>query len=420
LEENKNIFEEAVSGEVSEKAANEDVSDGAFFELNDDFKLNTPATPVKNKKNKKNKKQKPEMDEKARLRKKKQAKKNLKAFLWIFGIMATAIVLAVVGIIVLSDMFGIRIGAPSGRATIRIEQGTTAGEIADILSERGVINNPNVFKFYSKIKGFDAQYKYGVYEFGYDWGYEDIASDLIKYGEKAETVTVRIPEAATIDDIAKLLSKNGVCTKDEFFEAMENSSFDYDFIKEIPTDKVHYRLEGYLFPDTYEFYTYGSVACAEEAIDRMLAQTAKHLDANAIKQIKATGRTVHEVITMASIVEMEASAAPEEMPKVAQVFYNRLVWDEPHYLGSSPTADYPYGDGTYNTNAGAPNATEGMPPGPYCAPSANAIKAAIYPDTGCQMTYFVTDSEMVFYYNSSYRDHVNTINRLKNEGKWAG
>ena len=415
MEENKNLFENEIENTVAPDEIGEN-----FFDLNDDFKLKGEE-PEKSSKKKNNKKPpKKPLTEKEKLKRKKSRMKSFKAFAWIVCIMTISIVIAVSGIIVLSDMFGIRINASEAKIRINIPQGTTAGEIADILAEYDIINHPGVFKFYSKLKGFDSQYKYGVYDFGMDWGYEDIAHDLIEYGAKAETVTVRIPETATIDDIAKLLAKNKVCTKDEFFEAMEKGVYEYDFIKEIPTDKVHYRFEGYLFPDTYEFYTYGSVTCAEDAINRMLAQTAKHLDANAIKEIKASGRTVHEVLTMASIVEMEASAIPAEMPRVAQVFYNRLVWDEPHFLGSSPTAEYPYGDGAYNTNAGAPGACEGMPPGPYCAPSANAIKAAIFPEKDFPMTYFVTDSEMNFYYNPTYREHVNTINRLKNEGKWAG
>ncbi|MBQ5809993.1 MAG: endolytic transglycosylase MltG, partial [Clostridia bacterium] len=251
-------------------------------------------------------------------------------------------------------------------------------------------------------------------------GYEDIARKLTTEGEKAKTVTIRIPEAATIDEIAELMQKNKVCTEEEFIQAVQTGEFEYDFIKNIPTDKVHYRLEGYLFPDTYEFYTYGSITCAEDAVNRMLAETAKHFDAETLSKISAAGRTVHDILTIASIVEMEASAIPAEMPRVAQVFYNRLVWNEPHYLGSSPTAEYPYGEGAYDTNASNPLATEGMPPGPYCAPSSAAIKAAVDPEIGFEMTYFVTDKEMKFYYNNDYRAHINTINKLKREGKWAG
>lgn len=358
---------------------------------------------------------------KKKKRRRKKFKKNLLAFLWVVAIFSAAIILAGGIIFVFSDMLGIRINGGSGeKIKVYIPEGTAAAQISEILAEYNVIENPQVFRLYSKFKGYDSKYKYGVYEFSRELAYEDIANKLTNEGEKAKTVTIRIPEAATLDEIAELMDDNGVCTAEEFLEAAQTSTFNYDFIAAIPTDKVHYRLEGYLFPDTYDFYTYGSITCAESAIDKMLSQTAKILDAETLAQIAADGRTVHDILTIASIVELEASAAPLEMPKVAQVFYNRLVWDEPHFLGSSPTAEYPYGDGAYDTNASNPKSTEGMPPGPYCAPGAAAIKAAVYPEKAFEMTYFVTDKDMKFYYNSVYKEHINTINRLKNQGKWAG
>ncbi len=360
-------------------------------------------------------------EEKLQRRRKRRRKKNLLAFVWVVAIILSAMILAAGIIYVFSDLLGIRLqNYGDKKIKVYIPEGTSAAQIAEILEDYELIRNPFVFRVYSKLKGFDSQYKYGVYEFSFEMPYEDLAEKMIKEGEKASTVTIRIPEAATIDEIAELMYKNDVCTREEFFEAVQNSKYDYDFIDLIPTDKVHYRLEGYLFPDTYEFYNYGSMTCAEQAVDKMLKQTAKLFDEAALAQMAKDGRTVHDILTIASIVEMESSVAPAQMPKVAQVFYNRLVWDEPHYLGSSPTAEYPYGEGSYDTNASNPKATEGMPPGPYCAPSANSIKAAIYPEQDFEMTYFVTDKEMNFYYNSSYSEHLDTIRRLKREGKWAG
>ena len=386
--------------EKPNKAENEAV-------FNEEYKIADDAdTAAKKKRNKK---------------RRKKIKKNLFAFLWVVAIFSTAILLAGGIIYVFSDMLGIRINSGGDeKIKVHIPEGTVTAQIAEILKDYNVINNPEVFRLYSKVKGYDSQYKYGVYEFTRELAYEDIADKLTNEGEKAKTVTIRIPEAATIDEIAELMDDNKVCTAEEFLDAAQNSTFDYAFLSAIPMDKVHYRLEGYLFPDTYDFYTYGSITCAENVIDKMLSQTAKILDAEMLAQIAADGRTVHDILTIASIVELEASAAPMEMAKVAQVFYNRLVWDEPHFLGSSPTAEYPYGDGAYDTNASNPKATEGMPPGPYCAPSAAAIKAAVHPEKDFEMTYFVTDKDMNFYYNSKYKEHINTINKLKNQGKWAG
>ncbi len=356
---------------------------------------------------------------------KKKKKRNGRSWLfvasWISAIFIVSVVLAGGALYFASDYLGIRLKPNSEeKVKINIGMGLNTDEISEILADNGIINNAMLFKLFSKLKHYDANYKYGVYEFNYESSYKDIARRLTTEGAKAETVTVRIPEMASIDDIAKIMAENRICTEEEFLTAVQKSNFNYDFVKAIPVDKVHYRLEGYLFPDTYEFFNYGSITCAEAAIDRMLKQTAAMFDSEALATLNSAGRTVHDALTIASIVEMEASAAPAQMSKVAQVFYNRLVWDEPHYLGSSPTAKYPYGNGSYDTNNSNPNATEGMPPGPYCAPSKSAIQAAIYPETGFKMTYFVTDKDMEFYYNDNYNEHLNTIKRLKNQGKWAG
>ena len=115
---------------------------------------------------------------------------------------------------------------------------------------------------------------------------------------------------------------------------------------------------------------------------------------------------------MASIVELEASGYPDEMAKVAQVFYNRLNWtDEPNMLGSTPTSDYI--DSRYDTNK-----YEGLPPGPLCSPSSDAINAALNPDTSVKECYFVTDKNMKFYYKNSLDEHNELIERLKSEGLW--
>ncbi len=315
----------------------------------------------------------------------------------------------------ISDFMGIRFKNQEMHE-INIEQGTSASEIAETLDKEGVINSAFLFKVYCKLSGKSGQFKYGVYNFSNELGYKEIATMLQENGAKAETVKVTIPERASLDDIMRILEEKGVCTKADFKDAMRNGYYDdISFVKDIPTDKVYYRFEGYLFPDTYEFYNYDSRKCAESAIRKMLKRTEELLTEDLLKQIEADNKTLHEVLTMASIVELEASASVDEMPKVAAVFYNRLVWDEPQRLGSSPTMEYPYGDGRYDTNK-----VEGLPPGPLCSPSLAAIKAAIYPEKNFSYTYFVTDSDNKFYYNNTYREHNQTIASLKSQGKWLG
>lgn len=336
------------------------------------------------------------------------------ALLRVVLIFVVSLCLAFVIILFGAEYLGLGIGRGQ-EVVIEIEQGTPTAKIAQQLKDENAINSALMFRVYSKLMGYDGKYQYGVYTFRNELGYEDIADMLCTAGQKAETVRVTIPERASLDDIVALLVENGVCTRSDFMTAMDSDRYNQFFIADLPSDAVYYRFEGYLFPDTYDFYCYDdSAECAELAIDRMLSRMEEVLlEAKAEEKAKELGYTVHEVLTMASIVELEASGNETEMRNVAQVFYNRLNdWENP-LLGSSPTAKYKYGKGRYDTNT-AP----GIPPGPYCSPSAAAIGAALEPNTECKATYFVTDASMNFYYTHSLQEHNQIIRKLKAEKNW--
>ena len=129
------------------------------------------------------------------------------------------------------------------------------------------------------------------------------------------------------------------------------------------------------------------------------------------------GYTLNEILTMASIIQMEAGTRTEAMADVAAVFYNRLNSDEFATLGSSPTCYYGYSfrkdDQRYDTYE-----IEGLPPGPLCSPGIAAINAALYPSENSYY-YFVTDTDGKFYFHKTLSEQNATIARLKNEGKWA-
>jgi len=299
---------------------------------------------------------------------------------------------------------------------IDIKSGYSTSQIADELGEKGAIKFPLLFRVYSKIKGADGSYQYGFYEIKDSQGYNSIINDLKKPGETGEIVTVTIPEGYSVKKIAALLEEKGVCSENEFIDVIKNGEFNYDFMKYIPTQSVYYRFEGYLYPDTYQFFanTDGESGkeCAEKAIRKMLDQMAEIIDDAFISKTEVKGYSVNEVLTLASIVELEASGYPDDMAKVSQVFYNRLNWkDQPAMLGSTPTSEYV--DSRYDTNK-----HEGLPPGPLCSPSKAAINAALNPDTSVKEDYFVTDKNMKFYYTSSLDEHNDLINQLKSEGLW--
>lgn len=350
-------------------------------------------------------------------KKRKKAAKSIKTVIWIIVVFAISVTLALTILIFASEYLGIGFGK-GGECTVEIDEGMSTSQIAEELEEQGAISSPLMFRIYSKLAGYDGTYKYGVYNFKNELGYKELAKMLQTEGAVAETVEVTIPEQASMDDIMKILEEKGVCTKSDFRNAVKNGNYDFDFVDEIPVSDVAYKFEGYLFPDTYQFYCYDSAECAELAIRKMLQNLDDKLTDEVRAKIDASGYSIHQILTMASIVELEASAAPDEMSKVAAVFYNRLEsedWQGPRLLQSDPTMKYPYGNGRYNTYE-----HEGLPPGPLCAPSESAILGAVSPAENFTATYFVTDDEMNFYYNNSLSAHQQTIANLKSQGKWVG
>ena len=339
-------------------------------------------------------------------------KSIIKTIIWILCIIIVSVGLAFGVIYAGADYMGIGFGRGSD-VTIEIEQGMSTEQIAEELKEAGAVKIPLLFRVYAKFKHYDSQFKYGVYSFNTEAGYEAISQMLIEEGALAQSVKVTIPEMSSIDDIAEILEENGVCTKSDFINEVQNGEFGYDFIDDIPVDNVYYRLEGYLFPETYDFYNFDSEECAHLAVEKMLKTLDDKLTDGMMQKISESGYTLHEIMTMASIVELEAGGSPDEMANVAAVFYNRLESNDFTTLGSSPTRKYPYGGGKYNTYE-----SPGLPPGPLCSPSLKSIEASIEPTEDFDYYYFVTDASMKFYYNKTLAEHNSTIARLQAANNW--
>ncbi len=367
---------------------------------------------------------------------KHNGKKNsgLKTVIWIAAILIISVVLAGAILAGFTELFGI---GKDNTCVVVVKQGMSTAQIADLLEEKDAINYPLMFRVYLKLKGQDGTLRHGAYQFNASLGYDGIV-EILQKGNEKESVTVRIPEGATVQSICKILEESNVCTAEQFKAAMKKKqAYDYDFVKAIPTDKVYYRLEGYLYPDTYSFFTGMTQENAEFAIDRMLQNFDTKLKEQCpdyndkIKELSEYGiYNLNDAMSLASIVQLECNGFVDEMSNVSAVFLGRLVWSEPHYLGSTPTFYYP--DNRYNTNnyklydpegnliseAGY----EGLPPGAQCSITIDALEAVLEPNEEYigKYYYFVTDSNSKFYYNKTYKQHKNTINELVNKGLWAG
>ena len=370
----------------------------------------------------------PKQDSKKR---KKKAKNTVKSVIWVVSIILISTLLAGSVFLVGAEYLGLGIGRGQS-CVIDIKPGASTTEIAQQLKEANAINSAIVFRIYTKLKGYDGQYKYGLYTFNNDeCAYEDLAQMLLNEGAKAETVTVTIPEGTGINDytknvngekvtvpgIATLLEKAGVCKRADFIDALNDYEFNSELLKSVNVGKTYYELEGYLFPETYDFYSYDSKACAKLAVQKMVEETEKRITDKMMKRAEEMGYTINEILTMASIVQMESGQANGEMSNVAAVFYNRLKSSDFTTLGSSPTCYYGGSfrsdDGRYDTYK-----IKGLPPGPLCSPSISAINAALYPANKDGYFYFVTDKNGKFYFHKTYAEQNATIANLKQNGNW--
>ncbi|RRJ67890.1 endolytic transglycosylase MltG [Paenibacillus oralis] len=305
---------------------------------------------------------------------------------------------------------------------ITIEPGTGTGEIADSLEEQGLIKNSLLFRFYLKWKSEGGRFQAGVYEFKPGATYDEIIARL-NSGDvvKAEMVRFTIPEGFTVKQMADKLSEEGAVDKDAFLKvAGEASGLNSELLKDIPQNaKLTYRLEGYLFPETYELKK-GSTE--RDIAERMLQETEKRL--NEIpdfgKKLEQRGLSLNELMTVASLVEREV-VVDGERSIVAGVIYNRLAQHMKleidatvQYVLDKPkerllNSDLRSVDSPYNTYL-----YEGLPPGPIAAPSLKSIEAALAP-TASEYLFYVTkkDGSGEHLFAKTYAEHLKNIETSK-------
>ena len=315
---------------------------------------------------------------------------------------------------VLCDTFGLAKGLVNGTKTveIQVEQGATLRQIAADLKQQDVVMNQTLFLAYAKLTGKGGEVNYGNHRFTKDMGYGEVLESLAQPA-LAEDISVTVPSGKTLTAIAKLLEEAGVCKADAFLQSAQQDTFDSPLWAAIPKDDaIAYKMEGYIFPDTYHFYPNDD---PHRVIQVMLDNLEEHFPKSLRKQADKQGYTTHQILTMASVIELEACGYYDQMPQVSAVFYNRLnQWSAgTRLLQSDPTMYYPHGDGAYNTYK-----IEGLPPGPMSTVTEKAIKAAVEPDKTQNATFFVTDKNGKFYFNTTLAGHEATITDLKNQGLW--
>lgn len=306
-----------------------------------------------------------------------------------------------------------------------VPNGISSARIANILEDEGLIKSGTVFSYYLKYKKEGAGFKAGEYAMSPGITIGRII-EMLNNGEIVipKTFTVTIPEGLTIEEIADVLSKSGHVDRVKFLELAKNPSLLKPseglvvppFVAQIPDiEGTKFRLEGYLFPETYEMLTDIST---DDVVVRLLQQLSKKLGSlpeDWSEQLEKNKVSFHELMTIASLVEREV-ILDEERPIVAGVIYNRLVKKMP--LQIDATVQYALDEhkerlliedtkkeSPYNTYLNV-----GIPPGPIASPSINAIKAALYPEE-TKFFYYVTkkDGTNGHLFADTYKKHQSNI-----------
>lgn len=227
-----------------------------------------------------------------------------------------------------------------------------------------------------------------------------------------QTLTLTIPEGYTLARIGMTLEEMGVCTTDEFINAAQNGDFSSFPLVAAQTPDSHrcFKLEGYLYPDTYEIYATDS---PDTIIRRILTHTEQKIDSSIRQQISASGYTIDQIITMASIIEKEAYGA-QQMPMISSVVHNRL--NQGIRLQCDVSIVYvegaikPFISGDVNRYNAYYNTykCDALPVGAICNPSLSAIRAALSPAQSNYL-YFVTDENQNYYYAETWEDHQKNL-----------
>ncbi|MFA5528780.1 MAG: endolytic transglycosylase MltG [Peptostreptococcales bacterium] len=296
---------------------------------------------------------------------------------------------------------------------VEIPQGSSTAKIASLLSEKGLINSEFAFKYQSKKLKYDNRYQAGNYVLSQNMDMFAIMEKIKKGEAEFETIRFTIPEGYDMKLIAEALEEKGLVDSGEFYRVLNNEKFDYRFLEGIPLGENY--LEGFLFPDTYEFHV---DATEKDIIDRLLQRFDNVFVDAYYERAKELGYSIREIIAMASIVEREA-VLDEERPIVASVFYNRLDIDM--RLQSCATVQYILGEqkarlSIADTQIESPYNTYlhvGLPPAPIASPGLKSIEAALYPaDT--DYIYFVAKGDGSHAFARTYDQFLTYKNKYIN------
>lgn len=327
-------------------------------------------------------------------RRKNRAASVMNAVSYLVFILGVSLLLSAVAIYVANDVFAFV--KPEKKVMLELEESQTPAQMAAVLKEEGVIRCKWAFVLYTKLANDGQSFKTGKFEVDSDMDYGQIINTLNRVPTYTETVSVTIPEGYTLKQIARLLEDARVCGAEDILNIAETYPFKHEMLQNIPMEEPN-RLEGYLYPDTYEFYINDSPV---RVLNAMLNNFNNKYTEEMRQLTENSGLTMRQILTIASMIEREA-VLPEEQARISGVIYNRLNhMDAYPHLDIDATVQYALGehkemltyedlevDSPYNTYK-----VIGLPQGPICNPGVPAILAALQPESH-DYYFYVADPE---------------------------
>ncbi len=344
-----------------------------------------------------------------------------------------ALVLAFVGILLITSFiyyqYNISPVDSSSNANIEvvIPEGMSTNNIAKTLKDKGLIKSELFFKAYLRLNNVGSL-KASTYLLTKSMNLEEIVNALVTGTANKDVIRLTFKEGETIVDYANLIAESTNITSEEFISTTKDPTLlntlinDYWFLTdEILNEDIYYPLEGYLFPDTYEFNK--DNLTSEEIIRTLLDEEGEKL---APYREELMDTNIHSIITLASITELEG-VKDEDRKLIISVFNNRLA--QGMNLGSDVTTYYAFNEemdsdltsemfNTYNPyNTRSSEMAGRLPVGPICNPSVSSIEAALNPETSDYL-YFVADKNRNVYFTKSASEHEAKVQELKENGDW--
>lgn len=344
-------------------------------------------------------------------------------YIFFIVVIVVSMALSIYAVFCMNDVLAITKTKSSVTVSLQEEVDSTSDAI-DILADKGLIKCKNFCKLFAKYREayVGGPYQPGVYYLNGKMGLEGMLMTLQGDSSTSETVTLMFPEGSTLPEIVDKLVENDVCDRTALLSVINSTEFSYSLVSDLKAkEEVPYRLEGYLFPDTYEFYVGEN---ASSVIKKFLANGDAKITEEDRKQAEKLGYSMYEIITIASIIQKEAGNE-DQMKTISSVIHNRLS-DQVNMpsIGCQSTSDYItnfVGPSLSSTSAHTADyymqyydtqvtsKVVGLPAGPICNPGMAAIEAALYPED-TSYYYFFHDTKGNLYTAKTYSEFNEKIN----------